>query len=184
MCAPIIAVGIMAAAAIGGAISSAVAGAKQKDAAQQRARAYETMAKDAEDRGTLEATRIVSKGGVAAAQATGAYAAAGVKVSEGSAAEIPADVKALALIDAHTRKSNARREAMGLRQQRDTANTEGDLASLTGWLGFGTALLKGAAGVAGAAYGGGGGAAVAEAGASTGVTVSSLGGGMTLSGGK
>jgi len=174
MCAPIIAVGIMAAAAIGGAISSAVAGEKQKTAAQQRARAYEMMAKDAEDRGTLEATRIVSKGGVAAAQATGAYAAAGVKVSEGSAAEIPADVKALALIDAHTRKSNARREAMGLRAQRDVANTEGDLAGMTGWLGFGTALLKGAAGVAGAGFGGGGSAAVAEAGASTGVSLGSL----------
>jgi hypothetical protein len=98
----------------------------------ENARLSDLEAKDATDRGQLEAQRQ----GLATRQAIGssraALAAQGVDVSSGSAADVQASESAVGALDELTIRNNAAREAWGYKVQGIQQRREGDVAAITG----------------------------------------------------
>jgi hypothetical protein len=98
----------------------------------ENARLSDLEAKDATDRGQLEAQRL----GLATRQNVGAsraaLAAQGVDVSSGSAADVQASESAGGAIDQVTARNNAAREAWGYTVQGIQQRREGDVAAITG----------------------------------------------------
>jgi hypothetical protein len=98
----------------------------------ENARLSDLEAKDATDRGQLDAQRQ----GLATRQAVGssraALAAQGVDVSSGSAADVQASESASGALDELTIRNNAAREAWGYTVQGVQQRREGDVAAITG----------------------------------------------------
>lgn len=98
--------------------------AAQKSAGEFNAAQYETNAKlasmqaqDAIQRGDIEANRkMMETRRMIGAQRAG-YAAQGVDVAGGSAADVQADTAAIGALDAQTIRTNALKEAWGYRMQ-------------------------------------------------------------------
>lgn len=107
----------MGASALMGAQQAQQQGAATAEANLQNAAFADAAANDAIKRGEFEAdqSRIDTRGMIGAQRA--GFAANGVDVNSGSAADIQDDTAALGELDALTIKNNAAREAWGYRTQ-------------------------------------------------------------------
>jgi len=86
------------------------------------------QAEDAVQRGESTASRIKTQANQLQGTQRAAYAAQGVEVDSGSAAEIQADTKRMATLDAITARNNAAREAWGFKVQAFNYRTQGEMA--------------------------------------------------------
>lgn len=120
------------------------------DAASQNARFARLAARDALARGSAEAGQARMAGSEVASAQTVAQAAAGVDPSVGSAAELSAQSKAMAELDADALQVNAAREAWGLRVQANNLDAQGRQAKKAAKYGVAGSILGGISGAASA----------------------------------
>lgn len=106
---------------VAGMFLTLISNEQQSRFEQQQARENATLADraaaDALQRGGLEAGKVRVQGGQLAAQQQAAYAASGVDPTVGTAANVSADSRAMAELDARTAENNAAREAWGFQVQ-------------------------------------------------------------------
>jgi hypothetical protein len=96
------------------------------------AQVAEGQAQDATLRGELDAQRQQqATRGVIGSQRAG-FAGAGVDVGVGSAVDVQADAAFLGELDVQTIRENARREALGFRQEKERATRRGRYARASG----------------------------------------------------
>lgn len=105
--------------AVGGTVWNAIqthrAGKKQEEQAQYNAAIAEAQAQDAIARGKQDEDRYRASIRQNIGSARAAYAAQGVDVGSGSAAEVQGDIAYLGELDALQLRNNAAREAWGYR---------------------------------------------------------------------
>lgn len=119
--------------------------AKAQGALQQQADNY---AAGVEEQSALETARIIRKAGARTVSAqTAAYAGAGVKVGEGSAAEVERQTNLDVEHDAFQALLEGSRRARGLRTQGAFAMGQGNAAQTAGYLNAATTVLAGGYGV-------------------------------------
>lgn len=90
------------------------------------------QAADALDRGNTAALRAGGRSAQLAGAQRAGYAAQGLNVNTGSAADVQADSRALGALDALTIQNNARREAWGYQVQGADYRARGQLARMAG----------------------------------------------------
>lgn len=143
MCVPV-AVGIMAGAALVGGVMNGMAAKDAAEANADAARRNAELAQKAADAalqdGEQDAAKVVMQGeALEGAQRTG-YAAGGVVVDQGSAAQMVESTEALTAIDVETIRNNAQREAWGLRtgaaNMLEDASAMEDAGQLALWSGI------------------------------------------------
>lgn len=143
MVASILGVGGDALAASTTAGAQAAQGKSAQEAAEFNARMLEARATDAIERGEFQAARVrvASKGAVSGQRAS--YAAQGVQVDTGSAADVSADTIDQAEQDIHQTKINAWRESWGLKTQAEGERQQGAYARMAGEQGAANTMLVG-----------------------------------------
>ena len=137
-------------AGTGNALANAV-GSYGKGQAEARlyrsdARMAEYQAEDAIRRGDYEASRVLADARRLAGQQRVGFAASGVKVDSGSAAQVVEDTATLGALDATMMKNNALREAFGYKTKAIDSRMAARLSRLTGNLQAGASVAAGIAG--------------------------------------
>lgn len=111
------------------------------------ARMADLQAEDAIRRGDVEANRLLYDARrLAAAQRVG-YAASGVRVDQGSAADVIGDTATLGALDAAQLKNNAIREAFGYKTKALDSRLSAQLARLQGRYGANASVAQGISGL-------------------------------------
>jgi len=108
----------------------------QRQQGEINAQLADMQAGDVIARGDVDATKAIKAGDRMVGEQRAALAASGVDVNYGSSLDAQNDTKASAMADARTIKSNAWREAWGIKTQANTATAQA---------GFNYAATKGAA---------------------------------------
>ncbi len=134
--------GVMMAVSAASAVTGAVGGAMQYDALgksgqfeqnglEKKAQYEDWRAADALQRGDLEAAKSgVSNRNIIGNQRVG-YAAQGVDVNTGSAADVQASTAGVGAMDRATIKTNAWRESLGYTQEADNLRTQKELSRMS-----------------------------------------------------
>lgn len=91
------------------------------------------QAQDALRIGETEAGKRMMQGGLEASSATAKAAGQGIRVDTGSAAKSAEDIKAAAIIDAQTIRTNAAKQAWGYGVEADNFRTQGRFAAIKGY---------------------------------------------------
>lgn len=118
-------------------------GAYQKRMLEENANLAELQGRDAIERGDKEARRINAQGRRIGSAQRAAYSSQGVDVNSGVAAEMVSDTVAAADFDALTVKTNAWREAWGLKEQATDYRERGRLVERAAKNKAGATLLTG-----------------------------------------
>ncbi len=149
----LIALGAMAAGTAVSAVGQIKAGNRQKEAGDANAAILEARARDARALGTDEEQRYrANVRGLIGSQRAG-FAAQGVDVGSGSAADVQADAAYLGELDALTIRNNAAREAWGYEVEADQARKGGEIAKRESRWGAVTTVAGGASSILMSRYG-------------------------------
>lgn len=179
MCAPVAVVAVAMAA------SAAASGVAAKKAADANARAgrrnaglAEDAASDALQRGEQDAAKVQRDGDAVVAQERVGFAAQGVDIASGSAAQVMMDTAGITAEDVQTVRNNAQREAWGLKTQAANMRADARDTSRAGAYALGAGIIGGVASGVSAAAGGFKGAGAAPGAAATPATPWYMGGGF------
>lgn len=136
--------------AIGQLIGSAGEANAQREQGEYQKHMSEVNAKLAEDQGAdaiklgdLEAGQVARKGAAVRGSQRVAYAAQGIDVNSGVAAEVQADTEALSQIDQLTIKNNAWRTAWGYKVEALNSRSKGEFAKIAADKSANNTLLTG-----------------------------------------
>ena len=121
------------------------AGQAEGAAAQRNAFLADQQADDAIRRGFLDSARHLSQVRRMTNEQRAGYAGSGVDAFSGSAADVRRDTSILGEVDALTIKTNAAKEAFGLRHQAESYRGAGNRARKAGTFGAISTLLTGGA---------------------------------------
>lgn len=126
--------GVSAAAGVAGGVAQAGAyraqGSAENRLANVNAGYSDWQARDAIERGNLDASRAASGKEAMASTLRASMGASGVDVNSGSAAAATSDLYLMGQLDALTVQNNATREAMGYRVQGINERTRGRMAMI------------------------------------------------------
>lgn len=123
------------------------------DAMNQDARMRRLAARDALGRGALESGQARMEGSKVVAEQKVAFASSGVDAGVGSPVALMAESRAMSELDAQTIKSNALREAWGLKTEAGQLDSQARKVRSGAKLRAIGSILGTAAGTAGSAYG-------------------------------